>query len=258
MATVQVVYELGTRYIIESLENKFRRILADAAANHDIVDLGKARLSPTNAAHLRSYYDKIDFINSEDENLDKLLKDNIRNARSEWVEYNKYDIPQSPTFSDYLSAVKSIEKNSKMMIEVRPDSERQLAFVTMLILKRPDLDIDLSKCASKIYDFVYMEWLTKRKEHNSYLEFVNNSITERKVVNGKVDVAGGKSIDVRQYILSHKVLPSDFGTKDLVVIENGKAKGEWGGVVLKCISTLMAPKLEIHKLAEYLKFRKEG
>lgn len=256
MAVVQVVYALGTQYVIESMEAKFRGILANAAKNGDTVDLGKARLSPTNAAHLREYYDRVDFINSEDPELDTLLKNNIANARSEQVKYPKLELPLRPSFSDFKKILQKVKAGDKYALCPSLSSERQLALSTMLILKCPGVDWDLSESIKYIYDFIYNEWYTRREQHAEYIEIVGNAIVPRTVHNGMMGSRSGDMMNVRQYIMSHAILPADFGNKDLVKIEKGEPQGEWGDVVRKCVSILVNPESDVHKLADYLKFRK--
>lgn len=256
MAVIQVVYALGTQYIIESMEARFRGILSKAAANGDTVDLGKARLSPTNASHLREYYDKVDFINSEDPELDELLKRNMANARTDIIKYPKLDMPLRPTFVDFTKWAKTLKAGDKYALCPGLSNERQLAFSTMLILKCPGVDWDLSESIRYIYDFVYNEWCVRQESHTEYIEIVGNAIVPRTVQNGMLGSRSGDMTSVRQYIMSHSILPADFGTKDLVRIEKGQAQGEWGDVVHKCVSILVNPEQEIHRLASYLKFRK--
>lgn len=257
MAVTQVVYALGTKYIIESMEAKFRNILASAAKNGDIVDLSQAKLSPTNASHLREYYSKVDFINSTDSELNELLKNNMANARAEVIKYPRLQLPPKPTFPDFTKYVKTLKAGDKYALVPSFTNERQLAFATMLILKRSDVDWDVSESIKYIYDFVYNEWYMRHEQHDEYIEIVGNAIVPRRVTpDGMIGSRASEMMNVRQYILSHNILPADFGNKDLVRIEGGKPQGEWGDVVYKCVSILTNPENKVHKLASYLKFRK--
>lgn len=257
MAVVSVVYALHTRYIIESMEAQFRQILEDAKKNGDTIDLNKAKLSPTNAAHLRSYYSTVNFINSEDAELDALLKSNMENARTSFERSPYLEIPTDPTFIDFRDILLKLKKGDSYALKPSRSNERQMALCVMLILKCPGVEWDVADVIGDIYNFVSVDWQTMKEQHSEYIEISGRSVVKRTVgSDGLIGVHSGDRMPVKQYVVLHKVLPADFGTKDLVQIVNGKAVGEWSRVVEHCMSILTRPEVKVRKLTSYLKCRK--
>ena len=258
MAVVQVAYKLGTKYIIESMEGKFRNILHEAAKNGDTVDLCFAKLCPSCAAELRNYYGKVELINSVDAELDSILKQNTVNSQQVKEVYPNLPIPKDPTFKAWMQAVKELPKGSQWTVNLVSNSEAVVAYVVLLILKRPDIEWDIAGCMQYLYDFVVDEWRIHAVQHTNYIEFYNRAVIPLAVDgNGKLGTALRGIAPVRQYIDMHAVLPADFGSVDCVKFDGDQPVGEWRDVVHKCVRALTSKSIGVKHLANYLKLRKE-
>lgn len=255
MAVVYPYDKLFTDYIIKSKVGKFRGYLTECVESGDTVDLYASYLSPEAAHVLNGFYGTVDFINSQNAELDALLKRNMEAVREEEEKYPVLSIPNNPTMDDFSELFKSIKSGEKVSIDKPYLNRRQSALVTFLIIGRPDVEFDIHTCAVNVYLFIKDEWILGAQPHDEYIEFIDGTVRPMTVKNGKLGTPSHGYLPADMYVKRFKVLPMDFGTKNLIQIENGKVVGEWANVVNLCINVLSVEKEHKKKLSEYLQFR---
>lgn len=252
--------EMGTKYLINCMANKFRGLLARCAENGFTLDIAECRLGPSCAYELSVYYGKVKVINSEIEELNEILEHNYEEARKVFEKFPVLDIPEHPTYQDLFKLLPTLQTGSKYALKPNLQFQSQIAFCVMLILMRPDIEWDIAECGISIYEFVRDKWSLSAEPHDYYLEFAGSSYYVREVVNGYIDTKEytANKIPYKIYIQNHQCLPADFGSKNLVQLDsNNQPIGEWGGVVSKCLRVLTrSDKPKVKKLVNYLKFRR--
>lgn len=260
MAKKKVYNLMQTRYIINAKLPQFRAILEEAYKNGDELDFDDCRLGPYCASALKSYYGKVAMCNTEDPALDALLKRNAQTSTLQEEVYPTLQIPASPTIEDVRSMIATLPKGDRYMLNPVLGNNKQIAFCTLLIMSRPDIDWDISKCSVFIYEFVVDEWRKREEPHNLYIEFINSTvITLQKDGKGRIGSVSSGYLPVETYGVEHYILPADFGTEMLVNIDtSGKPHGEWADVVMKCLKVIVGEKKSVKHLADFLQFREEG
>lgn len=258
MATISIYEKMGTRYIINSMYQKFDGILEEAMKNGDTVDLVDCKLGPSSASVIGRYYGKLNIINSGRKEWNDILIRNTQAALTEEEEYPTFRIPINPTMEDFAELSATLKTGDSYRLMPSLDSNKQTAFAVLLILKNPGINWDIYERGVKIYEFIYNEWKMREQPHNSYIEFFAGTVrTLTCDSRGKIGTPAGGYLTPDLYCLSHKILPEDFGTKQLININSkGNPEGEWAEVVLKCIKTLMPSRQKEVKLTDYLTFRK--
>lgn len=252
---MKVKDELGTKYIINTIEGRFRELLENASKRGEVVDLAECKFGPICSAHLRNYYNKCTIINTADEELNNLLKSNTISASTTFERFNKFVFPTKVNFESYVDTLKGLKSGDKFTVPIL-STMQQKAFITLLILMRPDIELDIDDCSMSIYEFVANEWKPAREEHTRYLQFLSPGlVTITKDPNG---LFGNKTfgyLSESLYIDKYNVLPAEFGTEQLY--KGGHPTGEWSRVVDKCLRILLVKKKKEKTLADFLEFREE-
>lgn len=142
--------EVGTRYLINSL----RYLLIDKLQEYiksgeDItVDLAGVKFGPDSARELVMYYDKLEFINSEEPELDALLKKNryiTLNPEEEWPELDMSMF----TKENWQELIHDVPAG-KYKVKLDASDVARRCILIFLIMARPDIDFDLTDCLMDI------------------------------------------------------------------------------------------------------------
>jgi len=143
---------IGTAYIIDTISKLLRSTLDDLAKSTEEVDLSGTRFGPHCASILEEYYGKITFGNTEDPELNELLKYNNNVIKDPPEEWNPLYIENICT-EDYLTKIKEIPAG-KYKVELRREDRLHSVIVVLILLSRPDIDLDLTECSSLISELM--------------------------------------------------------------------------------------------------------
>lgn len=229
---------MGTRYMIQSLTQRFTNCLEKCRQEGNAVDLNGCRFGPDCASIMYRYYPILDFCNSEDEYLDSILKGNCEAARQQPVDYEEIDLTRANDLNVFMSLVGTIPNGARLCPKVSLSSICSKATLVMLIMARPDVEFDIRSCAADIFEFVRDLWLTSAEHHDEYWELITPNTTVR-AVNGD-GLYGDRSygfMKERDFIRARTVLPIDFGNSQIIKLDEGqRVSDEWIGVVEKCVN----------------------
>lgn len=263
MAVVKLSELMGTRYIINTLRLQFSNAIETAIANGSTVDLSGCRFGPDCASDLRKYYDKVDFINTEDSMLNAMLQNNCSASRQVLPDYTELDLTKVDGLNTYLTLVNTIPENAQIVPKLALSDIKARATLILLIMSRPDVDFDINHCATDIFDFVRDMWIIKAQHHESYYELVAPNICVR---NQNAEGLYGHDsygfMPERSFVTMKQVLPTEFGNAQIIKLDaSQKVSDEWYGVVDKAISCLEKEKEKVRMhgktVKDFLTFKED-
>lgn len=198
---------IGTRYIINKI-NKRLRITLDSLIGQE-VDLAGCRFGPECADILSGYYQKIVFRNSEDKDLDELLKYNRNLLLEPEEEWEVLDFDATVKKDTWFEDIPKIP-TGKYLIKINTDDIVQECLLILTIMARPDIEYDLSNCMADITDIISKRvniadfeddevYVTK----SPYIRLVNKSEIDR---------------------FSFGVIPACFGRDKMIGLDGSKPK----------------------------------
>ena len=249
MSTVHIVsQEFGTKYLTESQSLDFS-VFLEGIPEGDTLDLQRVKLSPSVEETIRNNSLKYIFIDSFDNKRDEILKYNreclVTRATMQVPDILK--IKPNINLEEALELVRSIPAGSSIRLDSIQSAQSAKAKATcwLLLLLRPDLNIDVFKSLGFIYEFVREPLMERIQHHPRYLELIDNMTGFRYI---DVDSEGylGSTFEGKlpefEYIKTHRCLPAELGTQVLggTKLPDGSYSGEWGLVLQKCFQTLAA------------------
>ena len=259
MSVIYVRDILETKYITNAMARKFDAALTNLYKPGDVVDLAGCKFGPEAAVIISQKYPYVDFRNSEDEELDKILKNNTRIKRSVAVEpYEKVDFTKIKNYQDLLELSKTIPQGAKIEPVVSGDVPKPLAALILLMLTRTDIEYDIYYVGSFIGEYICDEWRFIAEDHDTYIEFTQPGFRILEVDEyGCIGPIGKKKVPKDIYINQHLVLPGNFGSYDITAntTESGKYSGEYSGIISKCIKELTAKQAVKKTLLSMLQYR---
>lgn len=260
---------METKYIINALYKRFTDVMEYAVENKVVIDLADCKFGPICAGKLRSYYDKVDFINSTDKVLDNILKHNMESVRlkddeGEYIEFlfNKND--EDVILDEVIVLINQLPRNLKFKVNISLVNIKQRAALILLILARPDLEFDIRQCSDDIYRLVRDTWLNNpyRANHNSYLELRGkDTVQVDKQEDGKFHIDNEKYDELR-LVENRLVIPVEFGSSQIVKLDGSGVPDEWSNTVETLLDLLereedKKKRLPGKILKNYLKTREE-
>ena len=261
MATIKLMDELGTRYIINSLSGALSTVLQSASVNGDTVDLYGCRLGPDAALTIKGYYKTVDFVNTEDPYLDGVLKNNCVRSREEPEEYEVLDLQNVRSIEVYLNLAKELPTGARLKPVVSLSKLIDKVTLILLIMTRPDIEFDIRSCASDIYDYVRDAWLSSASHHDKYYELIPpDTVLRLPDENGYFGCIGYGFQRETSFIRNRQVLPWEFGNTPIIEIGRGSVSEEWRPVVEKCLDSFESSYAERKSgkvLRNLLTFREE-
>lgn len=254
---------MGTRFIINSLTQRFTNCMKSAEENGYTVDMCGCRFGPDCTSIMYNYYKTVDFCNSEDEYLDSVIKNNCTTARQQLEEYPKLDLKSVGSIKTFFDLVDSLDKDAKICPEVDLTSVQSKAILVMLIMARPDIEWDIRSCAADIFSFVRDLWISNAGHHTKYWELIAPNITMRE--EQESGLYGDRNYGFfkeREFIRLRQVLPVEFGTTNIIVLDEKTVVGdEWLDVVDKCINMFsiaeQSKRLPGKTVKDFLTFRED-
>lgn len=211
----------GTKYFIDRNEVKLQVFAKACEACGDIdIDLAGCKFGKTVAdTILLELCKKYNFHNSENPELDAILKNNTRVVRGEVSSCDYITIPcEFANMDEIMQYLNQIDSSIVYRLDDRNTSNRKLtaAIAICIILRYPDVVLDLTSRASEVFDIVRKNWLLYRSSHKSYQHVVGSSIIQRSVESdGKVYIPGVGRITEDRFVEDYCVLPAEFGQIEL-------------------------------------------
>ena len=132
---------IGTRYAYSALSMYIDKKLREVP-DGETVDVTRVKFGPGAFAVIINHMQRLDFVNSGDKALDKIIKD-IQSTERDTREPN-VELPKIESYEDIVAFVKNIPeglKYYKFKIDVSVKAQHA---IIALILARPDLEIDIS------------------------------------------------------------------------------------------------------------------
>lgn len=238
MATVLLHDLMETRYIIDALAMRFRRSLDTALSEGSDVDLAECRFGPLCSSILNEYYGKLRFINSEDSYLNDLLANNVAYKTEPIEEYETLTLRGITEIDTYMQLVKDLPQGARYKVDCSLSSLADKATLVLLLMTRPDLELDIRQCASDIYDFVRDTWIAVAEHHSKYYELIApDTVIVEEQENGYFGSPAYGYQKEQTFIKNRKVLPFEFGNTQIVTLDNSvQISNEWRTTAEKCIS----------------------
>lgn len=144
---------IGTKYIINKINKRLRLTLDSLVDKDDDVDLAGCKFGPECAVILSKYYDRINFRNTEDKELDDMLQYNrnlILHPEEEWQELDFDKVVRKETWFEDIPKIPT----GKYLIKINTADIVQECLLILMIMARPDIEYDLSNCMADIMGFV--------------------------------------------------------------------------------------------------------
>lgn len=236
MSTVMLYEKLGTRYPIDTIDLLLSRTLRECVDNGDVVDLAQCRFGPKCAQVLNEFYDKLQFINTELPEWDIILQNNMEATTTVYEEYEPIKLLVTDDIPALINWIKTVPVG-KYRPEINLTDIRYRAVLTLLIMARPDIEFDIRRTATDIFDFVRDAWVNSAKEHDTYWILRAPDIELLKLQNGVFTDSIGMTYNRDILMRDYKVLPAEFGNAQIITFTS-KVSDEWMPVLDKCIRIL--------------------
>lgn len=204
---------LGTRYIYDDYASKLLTVFKQ----YDEVDLAGCKFTPKAESALRTFYGKVYFINSEEDQLNAILQHNniAKVSRMEGATKLEMDFNDVGEFKRFLAG---LDKHGHYFVEraLGDFDMKPIATLTILAMMFPQMIIDVGKDLSNIFNFARYEWLKCSKKHDEYWLVDNNALIKIQVDDGYVRMLDGRVIKEDAFIQMFNVMPVDFGTRVII------------------------------------------
>lgn len=249
---IDVADALGTRYITRPYTNEFTKVLTSNP--NETYDIGKCRLGLAAVQSLESLYGKVKIVNTKNEVLNGYLQENARRANLPRIpDTDRVDlrIPYT-SIEDVHEFIDGLRTDVpyRYRIDAGRDPNYGLAVLTLIILTRPEVTVDL-RFAGGLWEFIRDEWLYNAKHHDKYWELDPPNLVVREVVDGYIKVPYRNEISEGLYRETFRCFPYEFGTEYLYEDE------EWSKVVDKCFDELTKPPVTIKTIKDFVTLRRE-
>lgn len=238
MAAVLLSDKMETKYIINALSGRFRRCLEEAENSSIEYDLAGCRFGPECSELLKDYYATVNFCNTEDAYLDELLKNNIAYKREKIEEYEVLTIRGTSSLDDYFDMAQNLPTGARFKVDCSLTSIMDRSTLVLLIMTRPDLDLDIRQCSHDVFSYVRDSWLSVWEHHDKYYELMppNVVITEKQP---NSEYYGRPSYGYQKeetFVRNRLVLPYEFGNSQIIKLDQSiRVSEEWRLTVEKCI-----------------------
>lgn len=204
---------LNTRYIYDDFIHEFNEV----CETHSELDLAGCKFTPNAERILKSHYGRVYFIDSEDEEFNKLLLHNnlsktarLDNVKILPMEFNTVD--------DLLEIFRKLDKTGHYRVDESYGNQvKRVVVIVMLTMMFPDMVLDVGINLKDVYEFARKEWLKVSKHHDEYNYVDGQSLINVKVHNdGKVYLINGNVLKESAFVHMYPAMPIDFGSKVIV------------------------------------------
>lgn len=215
MAVVLLKDLLGTMYVTEDYTAKLNKVLE---TTKDVIDLARCKFSPGAHRILMKHYKTVEFCNSIDPELDKILKHNCNVGK---VEYPKERVvPLVAKFESPEEVLALLKSLSPEKLYTFPDPATNMfktaALAILITMVNPKISLDLRGCTNEVFNQIRLDWLKTPQPHNRYYAISGAGIIMcEKDSEGMFQYPGHPKMTEEMFIKTFTVIPSDFGTKQL-------------------------------------------
>lgn len=260
---MNLVRMMGTLYANNALKGRFKSTIEMAISSNERLDIAEVKFGPVcgNIMHDNigiSINGERLFYDSADPKRDAILEFNYNAANTVEEEYPP--LTEQSTKREVLQElVETLPQGAQYFIPPKTFTKRDYAFLTLLILQRPDIEFDITVCADGLFRFIRNEWLLtgNQKKYRTYIEVVDSTLVERTVdITRSIRLDNGMAEPVNVFISNHNCLPGIFGKQPIEILGNGDASGEFATVFKKCWDMLDIPKPKTPKIEDVLSFRR--
>lgn len=238
MSVVMLKDVLNTMYITEDYTAKLDKFLG---TTKDTIDLAKCKFSPGAHNVLMRYYKTVEFCNSADEELDKILKHNCNVAKVEYPVNKVVELRANfETPDEILNLFKTLDPEKIYTFPGAASNVFKTAALAVLItMKNPKILLDLRGCTNEVFNQIRLDWLKTRESHDTYFAVCGAGIIAcKRDKDGLFQYPGSRKMSEELFVKTFTVIPSDFGTKPLYGVL------EYKEVWDNCVSILLT---NVHK-----------
>ena len=228
---------MGTCYIINALLDDFYKVIQMCKDNNLKCDVSLCRFGPDTAYAMSTEYKNVEFINSEEPELNKILINNTEFVKAVYEDYPMLAIPSDVKLDWVVNQIENLP-TGQYEPDIAINNIYQRAALCLLIMARPDIEFDIRKYSTDIFTFIRGAWLRDPQHHDSYYELMAPDIFRQDVSeDGLYGSMTGRNMEERDYVGSHMVIPFEFGNSQIVKLGVAPSK-EWTPVVTKCVNFL--------------------
>ena len=251
---------MGTRYAIGSLMGRLRMALEKALEDGATVDLADCKMSPEAVDMINRYYDRIKFINSADPKANAILENNNNFRMNPPEVYPSLTYSANKDLDTFLRLARDLPMDGKYLVDIKQDNIMDIATLALLIMARPDLELDLSKCSNILFQFVNANLeLPASMKIGKYIENMGSyCIIREKNADGLFGCEDYGFMEEHVFISERSVLPYEFGSRPIInLFEATPTPTEW----IKTVENIMlvlsedAGKSKKVSIEDFLTFR---
>lgn len=232
MGVFKLCEVMNTRYLCDWHTQELFKVLTQHEG--DTIDLAKCYFTPLAVRIIDKFYRTIDFINSENAELNGILQHN-KKVRAV-IDSKIYSRPIPSKFSgiseiaEFISTLEDGVILNMTQTVHNPTIIYHIASIIQIV--KPQIYIDLGSDAAAYFENVRTYWLSRARAATAYWEVKGTAIIVKKVEKKKVfdDIRG--FITEEEYRSKNIVLPYKFGTQILT-----KDK-EFGGLIERSFGLL--------------------
>lgn len=232
MGTFKLCELMNTRYLCDWHTQELSELLTQHEG--DTVDLAKCYFTPLAIRIIDKFYRTINFINSENTDLNEILQHN-KKVRAV-IDSNIYSRPIPSKFFNINEIAEFISTlDNKVILNMAETVHNPLIVyhvASIIQVVKPQVYIDLGSDAASYFENVRTYWLNRARAATAYWEVKSTAIIVKKVEKKKVfdDIRG--LITEEEYRSKNIVLPYKFGTQ---ILTEDK---EFGGLIERSFGLL--------------------
>lgn len=195
---------LGTNYIINSLAGGFRGIVLRAKEDSTVIDLAGCRFGPDCANIIKEHEKNVVFINTEEPELNALLESNRTILNTELPEYPLFELPElNGNFNiiEYMNNIPAGQYTVDVWSKVN-NYNANVALTCLVLLCRPDVELDLIKCTTDIFDRLCKNLNIESFVENGYTEFLK----------AYSPIICTIHVNDKEFVSTDRIIPAEIGT----------------------------------------------
>lgn len=223
-----LIEDMKTKYIHNELSHQLDTLLSSYDVG-EIVDLGGSRLGSVASSIIGKYSYTLKFIDSESADWNAVYENNYNITHDLLNKRISKLRCMFPNMIEFMNYVKSdFDVNTVYVLDELSSTNtlRAFSFVVLFILIRPDVNVDISKFANRIFRQIRLDWYYDEDTHYATYYDATHSLIKRTVNSDRtVTIEGIGRVSEHDFLSHYVALPTTFGSERLY-----KTK-EWYDVV---------------------------
>lgn len=240
---------LGTRYLIDSINRTIDTLFQAALTASKPVDLRDCRCGPKAALLIKDYEDKgVMFVNSTEFELNEMLKNNRTAIKFQYPELLELDVPDITSPDEVFDVIRKLPSGSFKLNSAFMQKPYSTTLVCLILMARPDIDLDIRGYASFIFDCMKMY---------NWQEYYNLGITKFYALQSNEVIV--IDIDESPEFKGRELLPAEIGSTVILDLSSDEIKISRTiyqnlilNIVTKLENILYTPQEEYVSLIEHL------